>query len=229
MPSFGEILVSRKRVNAMKINSERLAFWFLRLNGFLTIPNFVVHPEAPRDDGAYPQQTDVDLLGVRFPFRAENRDRPMHDFQLFADEHRIQVVLSEVKTRLCKLNGPWTNPKLQNLQKVLCAGGFRPAAQADSIAESLYGTGVWRDNEMVIRIVCFGGRHSNGVKRNFPDVPQLLWQQEVLPFIFQRFHEYHLEKRMHEQWEDDGKELFAAVRDAGDAEGFSRAVEVVGP
>lgn len=223
------MLGSRKRVNAMKINSERLAFWFLRLNGFLTIPNFVVHPEAPREDGTYPQQTDVDLLGVRFPFRFENRDRPMHDFQLFADENRIQVVISEVKTRRCKLNGPWTNPNLQNLQKVLCAGGFRPPDQVEAVAASLYKTGVWRDHEMVIRIVCFGGRHSNDVKRNFPEVPQLLWEQEVLPFIFQRFHEYHLEKRMHEQWEDDGKQLFAAVQDASDAQRFLRAVEVVGP
>ena len=30
----------------MRILSERLAFWFLRLNGILTIPNFIVHPEG---------------------------------------------------------------------------------------------------------------------------------------------------------------------------------------
>lgn len=213
----------------MNINSERLAFWFLRLNGFLTIPNFVVHPEAPRDDGAYSQQTDVDLLGVRFPFRAENRGRPMPDFPLFGDERRVQVVLSEVKTSQCRLNGPWTNPELQNLQKVLCAGGFRPPDQVDAISGTLYETGVWTDNEMAIRIVCFGARHNNGVKQKFPDVPQLLWHQDVLPFIFQRFHEYHLEKRMHEQWEVDGKELFTTARDAEDINAFLGSVEVIGP
>lgn len=82
----------------MQVLPERLAFWFLRLNGFLTIPNFIVHPERPREDRAYPQQTDVDVLGVRFPFRAENRMRPMPDFELFAAEKRPMVVLSEVKT-----------------------------------------------------------------------------------------------------------------------------------
>ncbi|OJX33697.1 MAG: hypothetical protein BGO74_08170 [Burkholderiales bacterium 68-12] len=93
----------------MRIPSERLAFWFLRLNGFLTIPNFIVHPEGPRDDGAYPQQTDVDVLGVRFPFRAENRRRPMPDHPLFmAERRRPMVVLSEVKTGQCGLNGPPT-------------------------------------------------------------------------------------------------------------------------
>src|SRR2546426_644182 len=37
-----------------------------RLNGFLTIRNFVIHPERGND-----QRTDVDILGVRFPHRSE--------------------------------------------------------------------------------------------------------------------------------------------------------------
>jgi len=48
------------------ITSEQLAYWYLRLNGFLSISNFVVHP----DTGGQ-QRTDVDILGVRFPYRAE--------------------------------------------------------------------------------------------------------------------------------------------------------------
>ena len=28
------------------VSSEALGYWFLRLNGFLTIPNFVVHPDT---------------------------------------------------------------------------------------------------------------------------------------------------------------------------------------
>jgi len=136
---------------------ERLAFWFLRLNGFLTIPNFIVHPEGPRDDGAYPQQTDVDVLGVRFPFRAENRQRPMPDHPLFmAERRRPMVVLSEVKTGQCGLNGPWMGPERQNMQRVLCAGGFLPADQVEEIARALCGHGVWQDETLVIYIVCVG-------------------------------------------------------------------------
>lgn len=214
----------------MDITSEHLAFWFLRLNGFLTIPNFVVHPERPNEAGRFVQQTDVDVLGVRFPFRAENRYRPMPDFPLFAQEQRVQVVISEVKTAQCALNGPWTNPELQNMQKVLCAGGFQPAEQSDAIADALYTRGIWEDGSMVIRIVCFGRDHNKGVAQKFRDVPQLTWAGEVLPFVFERFTNYHLEKRMHEQWDPHIKGVFEAAKDAErDLGAFLRSVNVVPP
>lgn len=212
----------------MRIPSERLAFWFLRLNGFLTIPNFIVHPEGPRDDGAYPQQTDVDVLGVRFPFRAENRRRPMPDHPLFmAERRRPMVVLSEVKTGQCGLNGPWTDPERQNMQKVLCAGGFRPAGQVDEIARALYGHGVWQDESLVIQIVCFGNRHNSGLARSHPSVPQLIWHQEVLPFVYRRFDEYKLEKQMHHQWDEDARQLFEAAGQVANADDSVASVEVV--
>jgi len=214
----------------MQILSERLAFWFLRLNGFLTIPNFIVHPEGPREDGAYPQQTDVDVLGVRFPFRAENRGRPMPDHALFAaEQRRPMVVLSEVKTGQCRLNGPWTDPKRENMQKVLCAGGFRPAGQVEGIAAELYQTGIWEDEGLIIRIVCFGAQHNSGLDKSYPAVPQLLWKQDVLPFVYQRFDQYKLEKQMHHQWDDDAKELFAEAGASPGTDGaqFVRSVEVV--
>jgi hypothetical protein len=214
----------------MQILSERLALWFLRLNGFLTIPNFIVHPEGPREqDGAYPQQTDVDVLGVRFPFRAENRERPMSDFPLFIAENRPMVVLSEVKTERCGLNGPWTDANRENIQKVLFAGGFRPAEQANAIAGQLYNTGVWEDGSLIIRIVCFGSRPNLGLRRAFPDVPQLLWTDDVLPFIYKRFNQYKQEKRMHHQWDDDAKQLFAEAEKSPGNDGgqFFESVEVV--
>jgi hypothetical protein len=49
-----------------EISSEKLAYWYLRLNGFLTITNFIVHPDFGRS-----QRTDVDILGCRFPYRQE--------------------------------------------------------------------------------------------------------------------------------------------------------------
>ena len=214
----------------MRILSERLAFWFLRLNGFLTIPNFIVHPEGPREDGAYPQQTDVDVLGVRFPFRAENRERPMPDHELFmAEQRRPMVVLSEVKTGQCALNGPWTDPKRQNMQKVLCAGGFRPADEVEAIARALYQTGIWEDESLIIRIVSFGDRHNSGLARSHRAVPQLLWKEDVLPFIYRRFDQYRLEKQMHHQWDEDAKDLFGEAGQSTGSDGaqFNQSVEVV--
>src|SRR2546421_2682459 len=75
-----ELLRSLDRPDSetVEIKSEQLAYWYLRLNGFLSIPNFVVHPDEGRR-----QRTDVDLLAVRFPYRSENLRRPMRDDSLF--------------------------------------------------------------------------------------------------------------------------------------------------
>jgi len=49
-----------------RLDPEKVAYWYFRLNGFFQIENFVVHPE--RRGG---QRTDADLPAIRFPFRAE--------------------------------------------------------------------------------------------------------------------------------------------------------------
>ncbi len=48
------------------LDPEKIAYWFFRLNGFLTIENFVVHPELISDGTS--QRTDADILAVRFPY-----------------------------------------------------------------------------------------------------------------------------------------------------------------
>jgi len=45
---------------------EELAHWHVRLNGFFTITNFVVHPTRKGS-----QLSDGDIVDVRFPYRAE--------------------------------------------------------------------------------------------------------------------------------------------------------------
>ena len=49
--------------------TEDLVYWFFRLNGCLTMENFIVHP-----DTAGPPETDADLIAVRFPHRRETAD-----------------------------------------------------------------------------------------------------------------------------------------------------------
>jgi hypothetical protein len=46
---------------------EHLAQWYLRLNGFMTINDYVLH----NDQKPYGQRTDADIFGVRFPLRKE--------------------------------------------------------------------------------------------------------------------------------------------------------------
>jgi hypothetical protein len=107
------------------LDPEKVAYWYFRLNGFLQIENFVVHPERRGS-----QRTDADLLAVRFPRRAERLFDDPND--IMADDEQglrlshdwIDVVIAEVKTNQpCTLNGPWTQPDHQNVPRVLAAIG----------------------------------------------------------------------------------------------------------
>jgi hypothetical protein len=46
--------------------AEQLAYWYLRLNGFFPLANFVLHHDAEH------RTSDADLLAVRFPYVSEN-------------------------------------------------------------------------------------------------------------------------------------------------------------
>jgi hypothetical protein len=83
----------------MQNYGEELAFWYLRLNGFFPIANFVVHGTGPRL-GEY--TGEVDLIAVRWPFVSErigggtgDWDNPLMD--LFVPNVPIGL-LCEVKT-----------------------------------------------------------------------------------------------------------------------------------
>ena len=58
------------------IRAEQIASWYFRLNGFLSIPGFIVHPDQVRE---YPR-TEADLIAVRFSLSQEIiAGRPMVD------------------------------------------------------------------------------------------------------------------------------------------------------
>jgi len=66
---------------------ENLAYWYFRLNGCLTIENFVVHPDWRRG-----QQTEIDLIAMRFPHRSDLLNKSMIDDQkIFSDPSRIHI------------------------------------------------------------------------------------------------------------------------------------------
>ena len=120
-----------QRVATSRLDPEKIAYWYFRLNGFFQIENFVVHPE--RRGG---QRTDADLLAARFPHRAERLFDDPNDF-MADDEQRLalsrdctDVVIAEVKTNQpCSLNGPWTRQDRQNVHRVLAAIGCLPPHQ----------------------------------------------------------------------------------------------------
>ena len=141
-----------------RINPERIAYWYFRLNGFMQIENFVVHPKLYGG-----QRTDADLIGVRFPFRAERFiDDPTNVMEddvdrLRLSSERIDIVITEIKTGRCALNGPWTNEEQQNIHRVLAAIGGFPTHVIESAASALYADAIYDDPDYPrVRLVLRG-------------------------------------------------------------------------
>lgn len=66
-----------------EINSEKLAYWYFRINGCFTITNFVIHPSQGRN-----QRTDVDIFAIRLPHRQELMVNPMEDDSIFCSDEK---------------------------------------------------------------------------------------------------------------------------------------------
>jgi hypothetical protein len=204
-----------------RIRAEQLGYWYLRLNGFLTIPNFVVHPEQGRN-----QETDVDRLAMRFPYRKELRR--MEDDEVFTRiREKSYIAFAEVKVSLCTLNGPWTNPDRQNMQKVLRALGAFPDGENELVAQALYDHGFFKSQLYYVSLVCIGRQENPQVAKSYPNVPQIVWPQ-VLTFIYSRFRQYRQQKVSHGQWDRQGHDLWNWSEQCGDAEEFVSRVSISG-
>lgn len=206
---------------ANEIKAEQLAYWYLRLNGFLTIVNFVVHPDTGSN-----QRTDVDILGVRFPHRAELLETPMQDDELFTGVNsKPYIAIAEVKRGMCDLNGPWTRPSDKNMQRVLGAIGAFPQEEIEDLARALYEDGC-ADSSRFLTLLCLGSVENSEIRKTYPRVPQITWDR-VLEFIFTRFMRYLNQKVSHRQWDLDGRNLWDWATDCTGKREFVASVKVV--
>jgi hypothetical protein len=177
---------------------ERLIYWYLRLNGFLLLENFIIHPEMGGN-----QRTEADLLGVRFKHRSELLQNPMKDDPKFVDCTTFcNVIIAEVKRGQCALNGPWTRSD-QNMLRILRAiGCFEENAVADA-ARALYNNGRYQTDQVTCRLLAFGNREG---EIRIQDVPQIFFS-DVIEFIYQRFQDYSQQKASIGNWPTDGQKL----------------------
>ena len=187
---------------------EWLALWYLRLNGYLTTPNFIAH-------GRHGPLTEVDVLGVRFPHSAEFEDDP----QLNIPKDLIDIVLAEAKGKTIEaLNGPWGAPEKGALDYVLRRVGVVPAEQVKGLAADLYARRSAAMDGYRVRIVCFADTISEELRKQ--GVTFVSWAQ-VLDFVRKRFWENERLKQEHEAWDDFGKYLWTTVMGGkADADGL---------
>jgi hypothetical protein len=205
-----------------RLDPEKVAYWYFRLNGFFQIENFVVHPE--RRGG---QRTDADLLAVRFPYRAERLFDDPND--IMADDERrlalsgdlIDVIIAEVKTNQpCTLNGPWTLQDRQNVHRVLAAIGCLPFDRLEDAARDIYQAGVHVSSlGLRIRLVAVGRDRNNDMGVAYPAISQLLWA-DMLTFVWDRFNRYRQQKTQVDQWDLLGRRIKRLADCSDSAETF---------
>lgn len=184
---------------------DQLAQWYLRLNGFMTISDFVLH----RNKRPWGQRTDADICGVRFPLRSELGFVDDDPFRFLTKPF---FILAEVTQGECKLNGPWTTPASENIQYVLSAiGAFNPD-ELDYIAKSLYESYRHDAPEFCVELVAFGNKASATFKHPAKPLLQLEFGA-VCRFIFQRFTKNFDPKNDHQHWDHAGKRLWNLAKD----------------
>lgn len=190
--------------------SEQVASWYFRLNGFLSIPGFVVHPDVVRPT----PRTEADLIAVRFPHSREVIDgRPMNDddrLVKMANNRQVLFLLVEVKLSLCKINGPWSDSKQGNMQRVIRRLGFADDAKVETIAAAMYDNLRWEGDGTVLQYVAVGKRRNDGKGRQYPELSQVTWEH-IASFLFERFEQFPEKlpsggRMIHEQWPDFGKD-----------------------
>lgn len=203
--------------------AEIVASWYFRLNGFLSIPGFIVHPDKRQ---GHPR-TEADLIGVRFPYSAEEiAGRRMTDDALLlnlASHNRTLFVLIEVKVDLCKVNGPWSRQAEGNMQRVIRRLGFTEKGVND-VADEMYKTLRWDDNKFALQYVTIGARRNPTLQKNFKGLVQITWS-EIAVFLFARFRDFPEKlpdtgRPVHAQWPDFGRSYggaFSGLRSEKDS------------
>jgi len=167
---------------------ELLATWYLRFNGYFTVPDFVVHKDYRNRPGG----TDADILAVRFPNSCEYQRRFVfkHDAELVVGD-KIDFVICEVKKGLCDLNDPWLAEERCNVEYVLRWMGFEDdEVTLNRIAGEIYHSGFTESARSCcsVRFLAIGNKENLDLKKKMPEVSQILFSH-VIDFLRSRFPE----------------------------------------
>ena len=149
----------------------------------------------------------------------------MADAELFIKDIPY-IIIAEVTRGRCKLNGPWTEPQKENLQRVLRTMGAFRKQEIEIAARAVYESGMFLSDSYHFTLACFGKDFNSSINRDFPVVPQILWDN-VLEFIYNRFKKYPDQKASHGQWDKDGKNLWNSVWNHENLENFKTKVSIL--
>lgn len=202
------------------LRGNELGVWFLRLNGCMTMVNFVVHGQRELKSGEF------DILATRFPLRREiiPPDVELDDHSAFAARDKIDVIFVETTLNDCKLNGPWAKDH-RRLRYVLNALGAFPLDDNDEIARSLVRQRRFDEHPILrMRVFAFGREKDPTLSEN---VEQFTWAH-ILGFIYDRFDNHRRVKSYHDPWDSVGKALWDASDQMSQFEFIAAGIRALG-
>lgn len=197
--------------NARGKRAEDVAQWYFRLNGFLLIPAFVVHPDREERYA----RTDADILGVRFPYSSERIGaRTMDDdprLVAMANPPQATLVMAEAKsTGGSSINGPWTTRERGNMQRAIRRLGFATESMVEEIAETMYTSLRWENSSYVLQYICIAEMPSSDYARRYEKLVQVTWN-DIADFLFARFKAFPEKlptgETVHRQWPRFGRKF----------------------
>lgn len=200
-----------------KINTEKILYWYLRLNGFYTFANFIVHNEYGED-----VQTEIDVAGVRFPERKENLKRPMKDE--IENPSKIFFVIADATTGNCKINKAWQKDDV--IKSIITSLGVvrdDNHEDLDTVVSYICKNGFYDSSDRYFSFLS-AGKNKDTLPKKYKKVLQYTWD-EILKFIHNRFKNYSKEKANHGQWDETGRFLWDEFKNFQDEqEGYIKKI-----
>lgn len=184
--------------------TEELVEWYLRLNGYFIIPNFILHPLMPCGS----QRTEIDLLGVRFPYQSEvvcnseGKRLKMENDEKLIDNRFLDCLIVSVKGIKSEVEINRKIKEFQNLKDVIKRFGFVGSEEniAD-VAKELSREKKAVMDQFQIRFLGIAGKFNK-----YSKTKQIIFK-EIIEFILTRFRAYYRHKADTEQWSGIGKEM----------------------
>jgi hypothetical protein len=185
------------------LNAEDVAYWYLRLNGFLCLRNFLVHGDRRGED-----RTEIDVVGVRFRYRREHLSKPMFDDVWVERAEQTIVVFCDAKKGANDFNSAWLNQRRQIIESFLALIGVIPGGLWDRVARELYDNGCSEPSpDLLITALLIHHDPQQQVSLRWK-AAKVIQIAHALQFIHRRFKAYDMIKRSHGQWEPSGHSLW---------------------
>jgi len=182
----------------MTITPETVAYWYLRLNGFLTVRQTGAGTRAASASGL--------LVGVRFPYRVARRDDARFVAMSNEPMPRPVFLLVEAHTGPCALTSPVLRERRGTAMETLLAeigalGGTH--AVRTGASESLRTTGLFSHASALVSLATFGSDFGEDVTSRYPAVPQFVWR-DILPRLHAKITESESVAGREPWWDAEG-------------------------